>query len=215
MGRVYGRHNEGFPHPASATRPMDHFVGHVFTVLTVSILLAAEAILYILGASRLSESLLIRGRLARRVREEAERLGISVDEYLVGLLSQDLDPKDKALEYVKAAEDLLEEAREELGKGNVKQAAEKLWEAAALTVKAYAYLRDGKRLTSHGELWEWKRRLEDEPGEWVHDAWADATAMHVCFYEDWCKEKDVATARKRVERPVKEVASLISRGSRG
>lgn len=71
---------------------------------------------------------------------------------------------------------------------------------------------EGKRLTSHEELWEWKRRLEDELGEWVSDAWAQASAMHICFYEGWCKEKDIATARKRVEKLVKEVASLVEKG---
>ena len=161
----------------------------------------------------MAEALVIRGRLARRVREEAERLGVSVDEYVVELLSQGLDPRDRAREYVEAAEDLLEEAREEQGKGNVRQAAEKLWGAAALAVKAYAYWKEGKRLSSHGELWEYKRRLEDEFGEWVSDAWAQASAMHTCFYEGWCKEKDVTTAWKRIEKLVKEVASLVKEGS--
>ena len=155
--------------------------------------------------------IVVRGRLARRVREEAEKLGVSVDEYLVELLSQGLDPREKAVEYIEAAEELLREAREELGKGNVRQAAEKLWGASALAVKAYAYWREGKRLTSHGELWEYKRRLEEEFGEWVHDAWMNATGMYVCFYEGWCAEKDVSTAYKRIERLVKEVSSKIKR----
>ncbi len=118
----------------------------------------------------MADALLIRGRLARRVREEAEKLGFSVEEYLVEVLSQSLDPKDRAREYVEAAEDPVEEAREELERGNVRQAAEKLWGAAVLAVKAYAYWREGKRLASHGELWEWKRRLEEELGEWVSDS---------------------------------------------
>ncbi len=71
--------------------------------------------------------IVIRGRSAKRIREEAERQGVSVNEYLAELLSEDLDPKSRAAEYVEAAESLLEEAREELKKGNVKQAAEKLW----------------------------------------------------------------------------------------
>jgi len=159
----------------------------------------------------LAEYLLIRGRLARRVREEAERLGVSVEEYLVEVLSQGLDPRDRAREYVEAAEDLLEEAREELGKGDVRQAAEKLWGSAALAVKAYAYWREGKHLASHGELWEYKRKLEDEVGEWISDAWYAASAMHTCFYGGWCAEKDISTALKRVERLVKEVASLVKK----
>ncbi len=161
----------------------------------------------------MAEALVIRGRLARRVREKAEKYGLSVDEYLVELLSQGLDPRDRALEYIEAAEDLLEEAREELGKGNVRQAAEKLWGAAAIAIKAYAYWREGKRLTSHGELWEYKRRLGDEFGEWVHDSWASATEMHVCFYEGWCTKKDIKNAYKRIEKLVREIAALIKKGS--
>ena len=154
-------------------------------------------------------TIVVRGRLAKRVREEAEKLGISVDEYLVELLSQGLDPKEKAVEYIEAAEELLKEAREELSEGNVRQAAEKLWGTAALAVKAYAYWRDEKRLASHGELWEYKRRLEEELGEWVHDAWMNATGMHVCFYEGWCAEKDASMAYKRIERMIKEISSKI------
>jgi len=154
-------------------------------------------------------SIVVRGRLAKRVREEAEKLGISIDEYLVELLSQGLDPKDKAVEYIEAAEELLREAREELSKGNIRQAAEKLWGASALAVKAYAYWKEGKRLTSHGELWEYKRKLEEELGEWVHDAWMNATSMHVCFYEGWCAEKDIVMAYKRVEKLIREVATRI------
>ncbi len=53
--------------------------------------------------------------------------------------------------------------------------------------------------------------LEDKLGEWVSDAWAQASAIHTCFYEDWCKEKNVTTARKRIEKLVKEAASLVEK----
>ncbi len=158
---------------------------------------------------------MIRGRLARRIREEAERHGLSVEEYLVELLSRDLDPKGRAQEYVEAAEGLLEKAREGLVGCDARQAAEKLWGAAALAVKAYAQLREGRRLASRGELWEWKRKLEEELGEWVSGSWYAANAMHICFYESWCAEKDVEIARERIERLVREVASLVEKGSQG
>ncbi len=156
-------------------------------------------------------TIVVRGRLARRVREEAEKLGISVDEYLVELLSQGLDPKSKAMEYVEVAKSLLEEAKEELSKGNVRQAAEKLWGAAALAVKAYAYWKDGKQLTSHGKLWEYKRIMARELGEWVRNSWARATEMHICFYEGWCTADDVESSIKSVEKLVGEVANKIKK----
>jgi hypothetical protein len=162
----------------------------------------------------LGEVVVLRGRIAKRLREEAKRLGVSVDEYIVELLSQNLDPESRAVEYAEAAGDLLEEAREELGKGNVRQAAEKVWGAAALAVKAYAYWREGMRLSSRGELWEYKRKLAREVGGWVHNSWASAVEMHVCFYEGWCAPEDVESALEPVGRLVDEIALRV-RGRRG
>ncbi len=162
----------------------------------------------------MGQAIVVRGRLADRVRREAGRLGLTVDEYLVELLSQGLDPEDRAVEYVEAAEELLREAREELEKGNVRQAAEKLWGAAALAVKAYAYWREGRRLSSHGELWEYKRIMARELGRWVHDAWMNAAGMHVCFYEGWCAEEDVRDAMERIRRLVEGVAERVKQRRR-
>ena len=156
-------------------------------------------------------AIIVRGRLAERIRGEAEKQGVGVEEYLVELLSQSLDPKDRATEYAEAALDLLEQAREELEKGDVRQAAEKLWGAAALAVKAYAYWREGRRLASHRELWEYRERLEDELGRWVYDSWMAANGMHTCFYEGWCSRRDVEKAYERIERLVKAVASAVKK----
>ena len=158
----------------------------------------------------MDEAIVLRGRLARRIREEAERLGVSVEEYLAELLSRELDPEEKAVEYVETAKDLLRQAREELERGNVRQAAEKVWGAAALTVKAYAFWREGKRLTSHGELWGYMRVMAREAGSWVRGAWMYANGMHTCFYEGWCAEEDVKDALEAVERLVEEVASRVT-----
>jgi HEPN domain-containing protein len=157
----------------------------------------------------LGEAIVLRGRIAKRVREEAERFGLGVEEYLVELLSQGLDPRGRAREYIETAEDLLGEARGELERGNVRQAAEKLWGAAALAIKAYASWKDGKRLTSHGELWEYMRVMARELGSWVRGAWMYANGMHTCFYEGWCAREDVEDALKNIEKLVKEVASLL------
>ena len=98
--------------------------------------------------------LVLKGPIAKKLEEEARKHDMTPEEYLLELLTQDLDPPEKAKEYIKASKELLEEAKEELQKGNVRQAAEKVWGSAALAVKAYAYWKEGKRLSSHGELWE-------------------------------------------------------------
>jgi hypothetical protein len=82
--------------------------------------------------------------------------------------------------------------------------------AAALAVRAYAAWRDGKRLASHSELWEYSKRLMEELGGWVSDAWAHAAAMHVCFYEGWCTREHVEEALRRVGGLVDRVASIVS-----
>jgi len=138
-------------------------------------------------------------------------LGMSSDEYLLELVTQGLDPKDRALEYVEAAKDLLTQAQEELRKDNIKQAAEKVWGATALAVKAYALWKEGRRLTSHSELWQYKDDMVEELGEWVHDAWNAGQSMHVCFYEGWCTRKSVEAALKQARKLVKEVSTRVER----
>ncbi len=151
--------------------------------------------------------------VARRLQEEAQRLGMTSEELLIELITQGLDPRDKAKEYIGAAEELVQHALDELRRGDVRRAAEKLWGAVALAVKAYAWWKDGRRLSSHGELWEYKRRIVRELGDWVNDAWYAGQSMHICFYEEWCTEEDVLDAYKRIEKLVQEIASKITKGS--
>jgi len=73
----------------------------------------------------LTTTITIPRRVAERVHREAKKLGISVEEYLLELLTHNLDPLDKAREYIDVSKELLEEANKELKKGNIRQAAEK------------------------------------------------------------------------------------------
>ena len=43
----------------------------------------------------------------------------------------------------------------------------------------------------------------------MHDSWASAAEMHICFHEGWCSGRDVEEAHKRIERLVKDVTSSI------
>ena len=156
------------------------------------------------------EALVLKGVVARRLREEAAKQGLGAEEYLLDLLTQDMDPKDRAREYLEASRELLSEAREELEKGNVRQAADKVWGAAALAIKAYALWRDGRRLASHGELWKYKSVVAEDLGRWVRVAFQQASSMHTCFYEGWCDKVDVEEALRAVERLVKAVAAKVS-----
>ena len=58
--------------------------------------------------------------IIERIKKEAEQQGISIEEYIIELLSRDLDPEDKAKEYVKVSLELLMRAKDELAKGNIR-----------------------------------------------------------------------------------------------
>ena len=147
--------------------------------------------------------------IVERIERDAKRAGLSLEEYIIELIFQSLDPDERILEYVDVAKDLLEQAMEELRKGDVGQAAEKVWSAAALAVKAYAEWRERRRLTSHGELWEYMRKMVKELGLWVREVWMYANGMHTCLYEGWCDKEDVEEALKRVKKLVVEVESKV------
>ena len=164
-------------------------------------------------ATQVSITLRLSRGVAERLRREAQKAGLGLEEYVLELAIRDLDPWERVQEYIEASKSLLEQAREELGKGDVRQAAEKLWGATALAVKAYAEWKENRRLASHGELWEYSRKLIEDLGEWVYDSWMAASGMHTCFYEGWCTDKHVEEAVKRVEKLVGEVEKRISKST--
>ncbi len=51
--------------------------------------------------------------------------------------------------------------------------------------------------------------MAEELGEWVHDAWAHANAMHVNFSEGWVSGEQVAAALNGVRRLVEAVAGRV------
>lgn len=147
--------------------------------------------------------------IATKLPREAERVGLTIEEYLLEILSQSGDPREGAREYIEAAEELLEHAKVELERNNIRQAAEKIWGAAALAIKAYAMWSEGKRLSSHGELWTYKSVIAKEIGSWVYSSWNAANSMRTCFYEGWCGRDDIENALEEVERLVKAIDERI------
>ena len=143
--------------------------------------------------------------LSRRARE----VGVSVEEYLADLLIQDPDPSERVKKYAEASLELLEQAKEELEKGDLRQASEKIWGATSLIIKAYALAKTGKRLASHGELWEYSEEIAKEFGDWVLVTFQQANSMHINFYEGWATEKHIRKALEAVEKLVKTLAEKL------
>lgn len=65
--------------------------------------------------------------IAEELARKASSMEISIEEYLFDLLFRELDPVTSAEKYITGAQQLLEQAEQELKAGNLRQAFEKIW----------------------------------------------------------------------------------------
>lgn len=100
----------------------------------------------------------------------------------------------RATTYREQSRIFLAQAHEELAKGDLQQAAEKGWGAAAQMLKAIAQRR-GLYHRSHRSLQQVINELHDETkdSEWT-SLFAVAESLHMNFYENW-STKSVITLR--------------------
>ena len=102
--------------------------------------------------------------------------------------------------YLDDSRILLAQARAELVTGEVRQASEKEWGAAAQIVNAVAEQR-GWQHRGHRELFTAVDRLGTELGDpAVQRFFSVATALHVNFYEDWRSAEAVTVSLDDVAR---------------
>jgi len=151
--------------------------------------------------------------IAKRIRGAAERLGLTPEEYILDLVAKDLDPEERVREYITAARDLVARAREELEKGDLRQASEKIWDACALAIKAHELARRGLKLESHRDLWLYKNEVAKELGDWVRAVFRQADSMHKNFYEGLATREDVEDSLREVEKLVKAVSEAVEKQS--
>ena len=103
-----------------------------------------------------------------------------------------------ATTYQEAGRRLLAQARVELDAGDLRQASEKGWGAAAQTVKAAAQQR-GWPLNHHRALFVAVRELSNEAGD---------PELHVNFYEDTFDADKVARNLDRTEQFIAKLEHL-------
>ena len=111
--------------------------------------------------------------------------------------------------YREASRHLLQQARSELAIGDVRQASEKAWSAAAQIVKAVANQR-GWEHHGHAQLFDVIDDLRAETRDREIRALFDvASALHSNFYEDWRSSENVAEGLDDVERFLDQLEPLI------
>ncbi len=147
--------------------------------------------------------------IIEELRRRADRAGVSIEEYLLDILVRDVDPLEGAEKYLRSAKELLEQARQEIVKGNLRQASEKIWDACALAIKAHALAKKGVRIERHSDLWIYKNEVAKELGDWVRAVFRQADSMHKNFYEDIATKEDVEDTLREVKRLVVEIAKTL------
>ena len=104
-------------------------------------------------------------------------------------------------EYIARAEDYLRQ-------GDLKQASEKSWGAAACALKSIAEQR-GWHHQSHSLLYDISNQVVDELGRSeLHDMFLSAKAMHQNFYENWEPEEGVEYAVGRIKEYLTELEAV-------
>ena len=138
-----------------------------------------------------------------RLREEARRLNISIEELVVDAVLKTLNislyPTDMVEFHLSLCEKFLSEAEEFLRRGDYLQASEKGWDAAAQIVKALA-AKEGRELRSHKDLWTYIDELAEKlNNRELRRLWRTVNSLHQNFYEGWMPSRDVIYALEDVK----------------
>ena len=97
-----------------------------------------------------------------------------------------------AIDHAATSRTLIQQADDELAKGDLLQASEKGWGAAAHAMKGIARSRGWKHDT-HAALFVIARRLADEVGQpEIRTLFQLASVTHKNFYEGWLDAEDLA-----------------------
>lgn len=119
--------------------------------------------------------------------------------------------RDKIVEkYIRTSRRFLAQAQEEFDKGDMLQASEKAWGAAAQAVKATAEQR-GWEHSTHARLFENINRISRETGDdELHVLFHVANSLHQNFYEGWQTDDFVRSGIQRVQVFVDRLTALVA-----
>ena len=112
--------------------------------------------------------------------------------------------------YLEQAYIFLQQADEELARGDLRQASEKAWGAAAQAVKAAGEARGWEHAT-HGRLFDVVRRLAEEANDdGLRDSFRLANRLHQNFYEGRLESLEVADVMSTVKEFVAAIGLILA-----
>ncbi len=112
--------------------------------------------------------------------------------------------------YIRTSRQFIVQAQEEFDRGDMLQASEKAWGAAAQAVKATAEQR-GWEHNNHARLFENVKKVSQETGDpELHDLFHVANSLHQNFYEGWQTDDSVRRGILRVKILVDRLTALVT-----
>ena len=136
--------------------------------------------------------------------------GRDLDEFLLELVANKLDPPERVEAYLKLHEKYLREAEELYAKGDLVLAGEKYWGAVAALLNAIAEKR-GMPHYSHRDYAEIIESLVEERGdEELPRLFASAERLHANFYHGFLKQTSFRAHREDVLKLVEKLKGLLS-----
>lgn len=112
--------------------------------------------------------------------------------------------------YSEAARHLLAQANAELTQGDVRQASEKGWGAAAQMVKAVAEQRGWEHRTHAGPFRVISDLATETNDDEIRNLFHVANSLHINFYENWNTADNVRSGLSDVGRLLEKLGSLTS-----
>ncbi len=111
--------------------------------------------------------------------------------------------------YATGGRELLAKAFEELAQGDLRQASEKGWGAAAQLVKAVVDQR-GWQHNGHGYLFQVVRQLAEEARDpEISTLFHFASSLHTNLYEDWLPREMVESGLSNVTQFIERLERLL------
>ena len=115
--------------------------------------------------------------------------------------------------YATAAGELLTKAQEALAQGDLREASEKGWGAAAQVVKAVA-TRRGWLHQNHATLFEVVRQVALETGaRRLQENFHTANSLHSNFYENWMQSEAIEVGLEQVTEFIQGMEHFLTSGT--
>jgi hypothetical protein len=148
----------------------------------------------------------------KELRKRASQQGVPLESVAAEALLKGLeilDPPQEIEHYREIADHFFAEAQERLSRGDLIQASEKFWGAAAQMVKAVAAQREVE-LQSHGQLHRFVVDLSSQQNDSdMPQLFASANALHQNFYEHWLDIQTVQTYGQKVGELLEKLERLL------